>query len=131
MPTQTINPWTWQDQFGFAQAVEESGAQRVLHCAGQASVDENGQLLHAGDVAAQIGQAFDNLERVLQEAGMTLADVVRLTYYTTDMDAYLGAMGTVVQRLEAGGCRPASTLVQVARLVYPEMTVEIEATAVA
>jgi enamine deaminase RidA (YjgF/YER057c/UK114 family) len=129
METRKINPTTWQDQFGFAQAVEVTGGERVVHCAGQGSVDDDGSPVHAGDIAAQIGKSLDNLERVLSDAGLGLSDVVRLTYFTTDIEGFFGAMGTLVERLDGAGCRPASTLVEVARLAYPEMLVEIEATA--
>src|SRR5918997_1504805 len=78
------NPWGWQDQLGFVQANLVSGAQRMLVCAGQTSVDAEGRPLHPGDMRAQVNQALDNLETVLGEAGFTLADVVRLNYYTTD-----------------------------------------------
>jgi enamine deaminase RidA (YjgF/YER057c/UK114 family) len=126
--TKTINPWQWQERFGFSQAVEVTGADRVLYLAGQASVDETGAPQHAGDMGGQIGQTFDNLERVLSEASMSLENVVRLHYFTTDMEAYFGAMETVMSRL--GSHRPASTLVAVTRLALPELLVEIEATAV-
>jgi 2-iminobutanoate/2-iminopropanoate deaminase len=129
METKTINPWQWQEQFGFAQAVETTGAERVVYLAGQASVDENGGPLHAGDMAAQIDQTFDNLERVLSEAGLGLENVVRIHYFTTDMEAYFGAHETVMKRL--GSHRPAGTLVAVSRLALPDLLVEFEATAVA
>jgi enamine deaminase RidA (YjgF/YER057c/UK114 family) len=125
--TRNINPWTWQDQFGFSQAVEVSGGQRVVYCAGQTSVDADGKPVHEGDMGAQAQLALDNLEQVLSEAGLSLSDVVRLTYYTTDVDAFIGSLGAVTQRL---GTRPASTLLGVARLARPELLVEIEATAV-
>ncbi len=73
------------------QAIETTGEQRVLRCAGQTSVDENGQPLHEGDMSAQVGQALDNLETVLAEAGYSLADVVRLNYYVTDTEAFLAS----------------------------------------
>jgi enamine deaminase RidA (YjgF/YER057c/UK114 family) len=60
-----INPWKWQDQYGFSQGIEVTNAGRVLYCAGQASVDENGKPLHVGDMRKQIDQAFRNLEAVL------------------------------------------------------------------
>jgi enamine deaminase RidA (YjgF/YER057c/UK114 family) len=123
------NPWTWQDSFGFSQGVEISGHTRVLRCAGQASVDENGTPVHEGDMAAQVGQALNNLEAVLKSAGMTFANVARLDVYTTDVDALLAAYGGMVERL--GGNKPASTLLGVARLAFPQLMVEIEATAVA
>ena len=57
-----INPWTWQDQFGYVQANEVSGAQRTIFCAGQTSVDEEGRSVHPEDMRAQITLAMDNLE---------------------------------------------------------------------
>jgi enamine deaminase RidA (YjgF/YER057c/UK114 family) len=131
MDRRAVNPWTWQDAFGFVQANEVSQVERVLHCAGQASVDENGAPLHAGDITAQANQALDNLEKVLDGAAMTLANVVRLNYYTTDVDAFFAAAETVSPRLAASGCHPASTLLGVQRLAFPELMLEIEATAVA
>lgn len=122
------NPWTWQDNFGFSQGVEISGHKRVLRCAGQTSVDTNGTPMHEGDMAAQVGQALANVEAVLKSAGMTFANVARLNIYTTDVDAFLGAYGALLERL--GGNKPASTLLGVARLAFPQLMVEIEATAV-
>ena len=131
MERRIVNPWTWQDAFGYVQANELRGLQRVLVCAGQTSVDAEGRPVHPGDMAAQVGQALDNLETVLRQAGFTLADVVRLNYYTTDVDAFLGALGAVGPRLAAAGCRSASTLLGVTRLAFPELLVELEATAAA
>jgi enamine deaminase RidA (YjgF/YER057c/UK114 family) len=126
-----VNPWSWQDQFGFVQANSLAGAERVVLCAGQASVDEQGRPLHAGDLRRQLQQSLDNLETVLREAGLSLADVVRLDYYTTDIDAFMAAHDVLVERFAAAGCRPASTLLGVSRLAFPELLVEIEATAAA
>ena len=66
-----VNPWTWQDQYGFSQAIDVRQGGRVLYCAGQTSVDDQGNVLHAGDMAAQIGQALDNLDAVLRHAGLS------------------------------------------------------------
>jgi enamine deaminase RidA (YjgF/YER057c/UK114 family) len=129
MERRIVNPWTWQDQFGFVQGHELTGAQRVLYCAGQTSVDADGAPLHEGDMTAQIQQAIDNVETILREAGFTLADVVRLNYFVTDVDAFVEAGPALGARLGEAGCRPASTLLGVARLAYPQLLVEIEATA--
>ncbi len=131
MERRIINPWTWQDQFGYVQANEVSDAQRTLFCAGQTSVDEEGRPVHPEDMRAQIIQAMDNLETVLNEAGFELSDVVRLNIYTTDVDRFFEAFDAAVGRIEEAGCRPASTLLGVTRLAFPELMVEIEATAVA
>jgi enamine deaminase RidA (YjgF/YER057c/UK114 family) len=131
MERRVINPWSWQDQFGFAQAVEVTGQQRVLYCAGQTSVDAEGRPVHVGDMRGQLMQAFSNLETVLTHSDFSLGDVVRLNIHTTDVDKTLEAYGWVVERLTAAGCRPASMLLGVSRLAFPELLVEIEATAVA
>jgi enamine deaminase RidA (YjgF/YER057c/UK114 family) len=125
-----INPWTWQDQFGYVQANEVSGVQRTLICSGQVSINAEGRPVHPEDMGAQLTQAMDNLETVLREAGAELSDVVRLNYYTTDVDRFFEAYGVAAGRLAEAGCRPASTLLGVTRLAFPELLVEIEATAV-
>lgn len=129
MKIQRVNPWTWQDAYGFSQALDVSDAQRLILCSGQTSVGPDGHPLHAGDMAAQVAQAFDNLEAVLARAGLTLKDVVRLNYYTTNVPAFMEAMGAVGERLARAQCLPASTLLGVAALFHPDILVEIEATA--
>ncbi len=124
-----VNPWTWQDAFGFSQAVDVQSPSRIVSLAGQGPVDASGQLVHEGDLAAQIATALDNVESVLAAAGLTLADVVRLTVFTTDMDGFFAAYGVFAGRLAAGGCVPASSLIGVSRLAIPGMAVELEATA--
>ncbi len=130
MDVKIVNPWEWQDKFGYVQANDVSGAQRLLFCSGQVSVDSDGKPVHAGDMAAQINQVFDNIETILEQAGVTLANVVRLTYYTTDIGAFSRAGRVLGERLAKGNCRPASTLLGVAALFHPDILVEIEATAV-
>ena len=124
-----INPWTWQDQYGFVQANEVSGVTRTLICSGQTAIDSEGHVAHAGDMAAQLKLSLDNLETVLGHADFSLADVVRLTIYTTDVDALLEVLATLVGRLKEAECRASQTLLGVARLAFPELLVEIEATA--
>jgi enamine deaminase RidA (YjgF/YER057c/UK114 family) len=126
-----INPWSWQDAFGFSQAIETSDHKRVLRCAGQTSVNANGEPMHDGDMGAQMSLALDNLETVLMAAGMTLANVVRLNAYVTDMDAAVANFGVIGPRLAAAGVQPAMTVLGVARLFIPSLMIEIEAEAVA
>jgi len=129
MERRVINPWTWQEQFGFNHGHEVTGG-RTLYLAGQVSLDGEGQLVHADDMAGQINQSIDNIEAVLTEAGMTLADIVRLNVYTTDVDQMLQHYG-LLSRVNEAGARYTSTLLGVARLAFPELMVELEATAVA
>ena len=130
MEQRKINPWTWQDQYGFSQAIEVTGAERVLYCAGQTSSGSDGETLHGDDMAAQCGQALDNLETVLQQAGMTFANLVRVNYYVTDVDRFLAEAGPVVGERLAATVQPSGTLLGVSRLAFPDLLIEIEATAV-
>jgi enamine deaminase RidA (YjgF/YER057c/UK114 family) len=126
-----VNPWQWSLEFGFNQGEVVEGGQRVLFCAGQTSVDGDGAPQHAGDMAAQIALAADNLEAVLRDGGMSLANVARLNFYTTDVDAFLANAGVLGERMGAAGVAPPGTLLGVARLAFPELMIELEATAVA
>jgi enamine deaminase RidA (YjgF/YER057c/UK114 family) len=130
MERRVINPWTWQDNFGFVQAVEVQSAQHTLYCAGQTASDPDGTPIHAGDMRGQISAALDNLETVLRASGFELGDVVRLNIYTTDVDLFLANYDAFMGRLAAAGVRQSSTLVGVTRLAFPEFMVEFEATAV-
>lgn len=129
MSIEAINPWTWQDGFGFSQAVLVTGGERTLVCAGQTAMSPDGEPVHAGDMAAQLALALDNLETVLGHADLSLSDVVRLNIYTTDVDLLLRHHDVLRARLGEADCRPASTLLGVARLAFPELLVELEATA--
>jgi enamine deaminase RidA (YjgF/YER057c/UK114 family) len=130
MERRVINPWQWQDQYGFVQATEVSEVQRVLYCSGQVSVDAEGNPLHPGDMRAQLTQALNNLETVLDSAGFKMSDVARLNLYTTDVDGLMEAWPLLYNRLTETGCRQASTLLGVTRLYHPDILIEIEATAV-
>jgi enamine deaminase RidA (YjgF/YER057c/UK114 family) len=92
-------------------------------------VDADGTPLHAGDMGAQVTLALDNIETVLRQAGADLSHVVRLSLYTTDVDALLGVWQLITDRLAAAGGRPSTTLLGVNRLAFPDLLVELEATA--
>jgi enamine deaminase RidA (YjgF/YER057c/UK114 family) len=110
---------------GFA-ANDVIGARRVVYCSGQLATDADGYLLHVDGMNGQICQSLDNLETVLKAAGLTLANIVRLNYYTTDVDPFIEAMGSFGERLAAAGCRAAG----VTGLAFAGQVVEFEATAV-
>jgi enamine deaminase RidA (YjgF/YER057c/UK114 family) len=123
-----VNPWDWSKAFGYSQAVTVSNSERVLYCAGQTATGPDGAPPATTDMAEQVTMAFSNLRSVLEAADMTTADIVRLTVYTTDVDALLAAYGSVAGALAPN--LPAMTLIGVNRLAFPELKVEIEATAV-
>lgn len=130
MERTAVNPWQWSLAFGFNQAELVEGASKILFCAGQTSVDANGAPQHAGDMAAQMSLALDNVEAVLHEAGLGLGNLVRLNFYTTDVDAFLANERVLGMRLGAVGVMPAGTLLGVSRLAFPELMIELEGTAV-
>jgi len=131
MSLKVVNPWKWQDPLHFSHAVEAPAGSRVVFLAGQTSVDPDGRPLHAGDMTLQLRRAFDNLETVLKQAGLSLANLVRLNYYVTDMVAYAGARSVVEEKLGALAVKPVGCLLGVTCLARPELMVEIEGTAVA
>ena len=131
MERTAVNPWAWSGAMGYDQGQVVSGQTRTLYCAGQTAMDGEGRPQHAGDMAAQVGLSLDNLVAVLAGAGMTLADLVTLTVYTTDVDLLLEHYGVLVARLGGAGATPATTLLGVTRLAIPTLLVELEGTAIA
>jgi reactive intermediate/imine deaminase len=105
-----------------------AGPGTTIYVAGQVSLDEEGVLVGAGDVAAQARQVFANLRRVLEAAGATLDDVVKTTVYLTDIE-WRGPVD-VARREAFTAPPPANTLLVVNSLALPEFLVEIEAVAV-
>jgi enamine deaminase RidA (YjgF/YER057c/UK114 family) len=126
-----VNPWPWSVAMSYNQAEVVEGASRVLVASGQAAMSPDGQPQHEGDMAAQLALCLDNIEAVLAGAGMTFSDVVHITTYTTDIDAFFAAYGALVDRLSSAGVTPPHTLVGVTRLAFPGLLVEIEMTAAA
>ncbi|WP_341947811.1 RidA family protein [Microbacterium sp. LWH11-1.2] len=131
MERTAVNPVTWSQELGFHQGEVVSGETRTLYISGQTAMSAEGRPEHDGDIAAQLALSADNLEAVLAAAGMSLADLVRLNVYTTDVDALFPHYGVLAGRLGAAGVAPTTTMLQVTRLAIPGQLVELEATAVA
>lgn len=131
MERKAVNPWPWSLQYGFNQGELVEGQSRVLYCAGQTAIDAEGKPQHEDDIRAQTTMALDNLEAILHEAGMTLCNVVRLIIYTTEPDSMARNFDVLSERLGAAGIKPVQTFLGVSRLAFPELLVELEATAVA
>lgn len=126
-----VNPVTWSQELGFNQGEVVSGHTRTLYISGQTAMSGEGKPQHDGDIAAQLTLSIDNLEAVLGEAGMSLANLVRLNVYTTDVDQLFQHYGVLAARLGAAGVAPTSTMLGVTRLAVPGQMVELEGTAVA
>ena len=125
-----VDPWTWSQELGYHQGEVVSGNARTLYCAGQTAMNADGKPEYDGDMAGQLALSLDNLEAVLAEAGMTLANVIRLNVYTTDVDLLFQHYGVLASRLGAAQVAPPTTMLGVRRLAIPTLLVELEATAV-
>jgi reactive intermediate/imine deaminase len=111
---------------GYSHAVAFSG--RMVAVSGQVPLDAQGQIVGPGDPEAQVRQVFENLRAALAAAGAGLEQVVKLTFYLTDL-ADLDALRRVRDEYISLERPPASSLVQVSGLVNPAFRVEIDALA--
>jgi enamine deaminase RidA (YjgF/YER057c/UK114 family) len=115
---------------GYSQVAVASGS-RMIHTAGQVSIDEHSEVVGAGDLAAQTAQAMRNVRLALAAAGASFADVVKLTTFVVN---YQPEHRSIISQARApfftGRTPPASTLIGVSALAMPGWLVEIEAIAV-
>jgi 2-iminobutanoate/2-iminopropanoate deaminase len=123
-----INPWRWQDVYGFSQAWKVDGARSLIFVSGKASISPEGTVMHQGDFRAQARLTFENLHTVLKEAGASLEDIVKLGVFLVNM-GNLPDYGAVQAEFFRGSM-PAQTVVQINSLALPGMMIEVEAVAV-
>jgi enamine deaminase RidA (YjgF/YER057c/UK114 family) len=116
---------SWEPVVGYSRAVRVDGR---IWVSGTTSTDSDGAVVGKGDPYAQAKQAIANIERALASAGAGLADVVRTRIFVTDI-AHWRDIGRAHGEAFAD-IRPATTMVEVARLIDPDLLVEIEADAV-
>lgn len=131
MERKAVNPWDWSIKLGYNQAEIIDGATRQVICAGQTSVDGDGNPLHLGEMRGQIGVALDNLETILKAADMNLSNVVKLGVYATDVAEALRNFDLMGMRFGPHRVAPPMTLLGVTSLAIPGLLFEIEATALA
>ncbi|MBC8152007.1 MAG: RidA family protein [Bacteroidetes bacterium] len=128
METRVINPWKWQDQRGYAQAIDVKQATSTLYCSGQTAIDAEGNASKA-DMRSQLIQSLENLERVIREAGYEMKHIVRLNIYTTATDELYPCFDVLMAWQAKYGLKQATTLLEVKSL-FETCKVELEATAV-
>jgi len=114
----------WEPKVGYARAVQVG---EKVYVSGTTGTDPSGKVLTPGDVYAQTVQAIRNIENALKRLGLGLENVVRTRIYLTQMDRWEEAAKAHAEFF--GNVHPATSLIGIARLVDPEMLVEIEADA--
>jgi enamine deaminase RidA (YjgF/YER057c/UK114 family) len=126
MPRQTFSTNAkWEPIVGYSRAVKVGN---LIFVTGTTATDETGQIVGGNDAYAQTRQALQNIEKVLKRAGAEMKDVVRTRLFVTDISRW-----EEYGRAHAEDFRsvlPATTMVEVSKLISPEMLVEVEADAV-
>lgn len=128
METRNINPWKWQDERSYSQAVEVKHAESTLYCSGQAAIDADGVSSNA-DMKTQLIQAIQNLEQLIGEAGYECKNIVRLNIYTTSSAELWPHFPILQDWIAKHGIKQAVTMLEVKGL-FETLKVELEATAV-
>lgn len=119
-------PGIWSPFGAFSMAVIQGDGQ-VVHLKGQVSLDQDGQVVGAGDMWAQVRKALENVCAVLASMGGTMADVVSLVHYATDIEAFMGT-GDIRREFFLPPF-PVTTTVRVACLYRPDLVIEVTAMA--
>ena len=130
MEKRVINPWTWSESFGYAQAIEVKQAESTLYCAGQAAVHPDGTFSDA-DMRTQMKLALQNLEAVIRKAEYELKHIVRLTIYSTSDEELFtnNAFEIFLEWANEHEIRAALTAMEVSKLTG-SLCIEFEATVV-
>jgi 2-iminobutanoate/2-iminopropanoate deaminase len=116
----------WEKEYGYAQAVKVAD---TIYLSGQVSHDDQGNIVGLKDMEAQMRQAWANVEKVLAQYGATIDNIVDEVLFVTDIEAAYAAAVKIRPEVFRGRPVVASTLVQIQRLAFPELMIEIKCTA--
>jgi 2-iminobutanoate/2-iminopropanoate deaminase len=116
----------WEKEYGYAQALKVGD---TIYVSGQVSHDDKGDIVGRGDMEVQMRQAYANIQNVLAQYGVTMENMVDETLFVTDMDAAFAAAIKCRQDVFSGTPAVASTIVQIQRLAFPELMIEIRCVA--
>ena len=113
----------WEKEYGYSQAVKVGN---TIYLSGQVSHDDKGNIVGRGDMAVQMRQTYANVEKVLAQYGATIDNIVEEVLFVTDMEAAFAARVEWRQEIFSGEPVWASTIVQIQRLAFPELMIEIK-----
>ncbi|MDO3676967.1 RidA family protein [Paenibacillus ehimensis] len=122
------NPQSMPPAKGYTQVVEVRNG-RTIYVSGQVAVNQHGELVGPGDLAAQTRQVFENIKSALEASGVSFNDVVKLTFFVTDI-AQMQTVRDIRDSYVNTKNPPASSAVEVSKLVKDQFLIEIEAIAV-
>ncbi|WP_223599117.1 RidA family protein [Chryseobacterium sp. GVT01B] len=128
MEKRTVNPWKWQDERSYSQAVEVKNVESTLYCSGQAAIDPDGTSSDK-DMKSQLEQAIANLEEVIHTAGYECSGIVRLNIYTTSTAELWPYFPILQEWIAQHKIQQAVTMLEVKGL-FETLKVELEATVV-
>ena len=128
MEKKTINPWKWQNERSYVQAVEVTKAKGTLYVSGQTAIDVDGKS-STDSMRSQLIQSIQNLEHVIKEAGYETKNIVRLNIYTTSSEELFKSFDVLQKWITENEIKQASTLLEVNAL-FATLKVELEATVV-
>jgi 2-iminobutanoate/2-iminopropanoate deaminase len=112
----------WEKEYGYSQAVK---VENTIYVSGQVGHDDKGNIQGQGNMEIQMRQAYANIKKVIAQYGATMDNVVDEVLFVTDMDAAFSARIKCKQEVFSGNPVLASTIVQIQRLAFPELLVEI------
>jgi 2-iminobutanoate/2-iminopropanoate deaminase len=116
----------WEKEYGYSQAVKVGD---TIYVSGQVSHDEKGNIIGLGDMEAQMRQSYANIRKVLAMYGATMENILDETLFVTDMDSAFAAAVKCRQDVFSGSPVVASTIVQIQRLAFPQLMIEIRCVA--
>jgi 2-iminobutanoate/2-iminopropanoate deaminase len=112
----------WEKEYGYSQAVKVGD---TIYISGQVSHDDKGNIIGLGDMEAQMRQSYANIKKVLAMYGAKMENIVDEILFVTDMDAAFAAAVKCRQDIFSGTPVVASTIVQIQRLAFPQLMIEI------
>ena len=116
----------WEETYGYSQAVKVND---TIYLSGQVSHDDDGKIVGRDNMEVQMSQAYENIKKLLKRYGATIDNIVDEILFVTDMESAFKAAVNIRKKVFSGNPIVASTIVQIERLAFPELLIEIRCVA--